>query len=245
MDYKEAKEILDNKHGDKSTKKVANNTYLKRYEDGVIALRLHQTDIIQYKPNGTIILNSGGWKTVTTKARMNEYLPRQYGILQEKGVWYVALSNGYNKDMLYSDGMKLTKNTKPTNLKVVKAREKRNKREVEQINKYADRYIEALFNGKVPAPSGADCWHCSMMYDKDKNDPEHFKKHLDEMYFVPSLLYHALEETGSSNMVRGVVGSIWQEEEPTNIHVMYKDLAREQIKISLVRFMKRKVGIAN
>ena len=242
MDYKEAKEILDAKHGDKNSKKIANNTYLKRYDNGNIAVRLHKTDIILFKPNGAIELNSGGWKTVTTKARMNEFLPQQYGIHQEKGVWYVSLNSNYSKDLIFKDGLVLTSRTKPMNHKLIATREKRTKRETEHIRKYAKRFVDALFEGKVPAPSGGDCWGCSMTYDKDRKDPEHFKKHLTEMYFVPTLLYHALEETGESDFVKSVVGTIWHGGTPSDYEI---GIARERIENAIVKFMKRKIGIAN
>lgn len=245
MEYIDAKNILDNKRGgDKNSKKIANNTYLKRYDDGTIAVRLHQTDIIQYKPNGDIILNSGGWRTVTTKARMNEYLPRPYGVLQEKGVWYVQITpNGWNKDLVYNDEMTLKKGMKPTNPKVIEAREKKTKREINQIKKYAKRYVDALFDGKVETPSGADCWNCSIMYNKDHDSSDHYKKHLTEMYFVPSLLFHALEEEGTSVMVKQTVGAIWQGQKPYDGN--FGNLARDQIEKTLVKFLKRKIQIAN
>jgi len=240
MDYKEAKQILDDKRGDKTSKKIGNNTYLKRYEDGTIVVRLHQTDIIQYKPNGTILLHSGGWKTVTTKARMNEFLPRQYGIMQVKGVWYVHLTTDFNKDLVYNDGMKLTKSTKPVNEKVLKTRQKKNDRITNQIKKYADRYIEALFDGKVESPSGSDCWQCSMMYDKNNDRQDHYDNHLTNMYFVPSLIVNALKEMGASNMERDTVADIWQ----NGASGTYGTFAKDRLKQTLVKFMKRKVGVA-
>lgn len=59
-------------------RKVANNTYAERRGDD-IALRLHQTDVVTFHPDGSITLNTGGWYTVTTKDRMNNALP--------KGTW--------------------------------------------------------------------------------------------------------------------------------------------------------------
>lgn len=51
----------------------------------------HNTDVIQWG-NKTIMLNSGGWRTATTKLRMNQ-ASRQYGlgihVFQSKGKWYV------------------------------------------------------------------------------------------------------------------------------------------------------------
>lgn len=240
MDYKEASKILDIKRGDKMSKKIANNTYLKRYEDGTIVIRLHQTDIIQYKPNGTILLHSGGWKTKTTKERMNQFLPRQYGIMQEKGIWYVHLTTEYNKDLVYNDGIRLTKSTKPSASSVLEVKQKKNKRTVAQIKKYADRYVEALFNGKIKEPSGSDCWNCSMMYNKDHDHKDHYESHLTEMYFVPSLMLNALEESGASNMEKHTVGDIWQ----NGVSKDYGSFAKDRLKQTLVKFLKRKVGVA-
>jgi hypothetical protein len=85
MEYQRAKEKL----AGRESRKIANNTYLKAREAGAIALRLHETDILTYTPDGKCILNSGGWRTVTTKARMNDYAPGA-PIIQKAGVWYIG-----------------------------------------------------------------------------------------------------------------------------------------------------------
>lgn len=86
MTFTQARERL----GNRDSKKVANNTYLmaRRTPEGecYIALRLHETDIIEFYEDCTAVY-SGGWRTVTTKARINEYLPAG-GIYQKAGVWY-------------------------------------------------------------------------------------------------------------------------------------------------------------
>lgn len=69
-------------------RKLENNTYLERRPGGAWAVRLHATDILTVQPNGTVQANTGGWESVTTKARLNEYLPGGWGIGQTKGVWY-------------------------------------------------------------------------------------------------------------------------------------------------------------
>lgn len=68
------------------SKKLANNTYCIRNEDS-IGIRLHQTNVITYFPNGRVVLNSGGYKTATTKDRINQFSP--FRINQDKGIWYV------------------------------------------------------------------------------------------------------------------------------------------------------------
>mgnify|MGYP003344650536 CR=1 FL=1 len=85
------------------SQKLANNTYLTRrpgsgdYESQFIyAVRLHATDILTCWPDGTVSVSSGGWKTVTTKARINEFLPkclphanqRIPSVYQKQREWY-------------------------------------------------------------------------------------------------------------------------------------------------------------
>jgi len=78
MSWEEANRIL----GDKDSIKMPGqkkgyrlgNTYLERRSDGGIALRLYDTDIITYYPDH-FVLNTGGWNTMTTRSRMNEFIP--------------------------------------------------------------------------------------------------------------------------------------------------------------------------
>jgi hypothetical protein len=46
---------------------VENNT-------NTVVLRLHETDIVRVKPNGDVMLNTGGWKTWKTMQSMNDVL---------------------------------------------------------------------------------------------------------------------------------------------------------------------------
>lgn len=58
-----------------------------------VAIRLHQTDIVTYRDEqtATCILSTGGWKTVTTKARINDWLPKGFAIGSVKGQWRLYL----------------------------------------------------------------------------------------------------------------------------------------------------------
>jgi len=72
-----------------STKRIKNNTRLTEYTDGLKVLTLHNTDIIKWI-NGKVILNSGGWRTATTKARLNEFLADSgIYIYQKAFAWYI------------------------------------------------------------------------------------------------------------------------------------------------------------
>jgi hypothetical protein len=87
-------------------RKVANNTYLERRADD-IALRLHNTDIMTASPDGWVTLNTGGWHTVTTKARLNAFM--SFGRIYQKNFrWFFS---GLNEEIPFRDGMKLNEIT--------------------------------------------------------------------------------------------------------------------------------------
>ena len=67
-------------------KLVARNTFQYLTPDGWLITRLHLTDIIKEKGKD-IILNTGGWFTVTTKDRINRFAPCY--VYSKKGIWYV------------------------------------------------------------------------------------------------------------------------------------------------------------
>ena len=90
MTYNEAIEKL----GNRNVRKVGNNTLLLRFPNGNVALRLHNTHILVFHPNGTVQVNTGGWRTVTTKARINEYLPCHAGLTQKDFTWYWSTGDG-------------------------------------------------------------------------------------------------------------------------------------------------------
>ena len=80
---------LRNVRGVKSAKKVGNNTFEVTYKDGCRAIRLHRTDVVTFRPDGSFFINTGGWLTRTTKDRINKYC-RTIQVWQEKGEWYVG-----------------------------------------------------------------------------------------------------------------------------------------------------------
>jgi len=73
-----------------------------------ITVRLYETDIVVVN-RSTIRLNSGNWRTVSTKQAMNHALRQVCEefkapfIRQHKGEWYVDYPNG--KSVPFRDGM--------------------------------------------------------------------------------------------------------------------------------------------
>jgi hypothetical protein len=83
MNYEKAKEIL----GSRDSKKIGNNTYLVACALG-IGLKLHDTIVLHFAPSGVVTVRTGGWRSVTTKSRINEYLPGGFRIIQKDYSWF-------------------------------------------------------------------------------------------------------------------------------------------------------------
>lgn len=86
LDFAQCEQLVSRAR-DKRSKPVANNTRVERRDADTYALRLHGTDIATYHRDGTITLNSGGWRTVTTLERLRSFTGVH--IESEHGYWYV------------------------------------------------------------------------------------------------------------------------------------------------------------
>lgn len=81
-----------------------------------IGIRYHYTVVAELFPEGQVKLFSGGYRTVTTKERMNEWLPRPFAVTQRKGEWklycgHVVDDEGHWRGQLllpFEDGMEVT-----------------------------------------------------------------------------------------------------------------------------------------
>ena len=79
-------------------------TTVKR-ENGTTRVQYHRTVVVEFNDE-KITLNSGGWRTNTTKTRMNQ-TANQFGlgfsVQQTKGVWYVHTD--MHGTVPFTDGM--------------------------------------------------------------------------------------------------------------------------------------------
>jgi hypothetical protein len=183
----------------KESKIIASNTVEYVRPDGVRVIRLHRTDIMTFPKRGGVILNSDGWKTVTTKERMNSH-QSECVIVQDKGLWYVSTSLDPYQDkdsrIPFFDGIKIKDGT------VINPKKSAHRKEqslLRQIKTYctAVKKLDAL-----PMPNGGDCWYCSM-YTEDgtslgdtSRDTSHLIEHLKEKYIHGSLILNALKHVG-------------------------------------------------
>lgn len=65
------------------------NTHYADETQWTVAVHYHNTNVVTYDGQGNILLNHGGYKTATTKRRMNKYTPHDVEVFQRKGDWYV------------------------------------------------------------------------------------------------------------------------------------------------------------
>jgi len=73
-------------------KPIANNTRLYVNLDGSLTMKLHGNSIIKYTPTH-ITLMDGGYKSITTKARLNAWSPKGLKIVQKDFVWWVEIGD--------------------------------------------------------------------------------------------------------------------------------------------------------
>lgn len=77
-------------------------------QDGSTRVTYHQTTVVQFSAD-LIVLNSGGWRTATTKSRMNQASNQfnlGYHVYQEKKVWYVRWCG---ESLEFEDGIELNR----------------------------------------------------------------------------------------------------------------------------------------
>ena len=174
---------------------IGSNTLMLHYKDGRKAVRYHNTDIVT-EVNDVIILNSGGWKTVTTKEGINQY-GRRLGefpaIIQRNHQWFIG-------EGIFYDGIQF-KNGQQISLVQTD-----NKTERDKMLRKIKKYVDLITEDNLPIPNNGDCWYCLMKQVDTKKplgdcfgDTEHLISHMKEKYVVGSLLVNAMKEAGCSD----------------------------------------------
>ncbi len=204
---------------------VANNTVRYTAADGATAWRLHHTDVVTHHVDGTWTLDSGGWKTVTTKDRMCQFAPCT--IRSDRGIWYVG-------DVPFYDGMKLSADGTPiTNghdTATIAQDARALKRKISKFVCLIDT-CDAL-----PMPDAGDCFFCQM-HEVKTGKPlgevtgyaDHLVSHMDEGYLVGSLLVNAMRDRGFTN---------------EGIALHYQMNFRDTFKRAVHRYLGRAFGLA-
>lgn len=246
--------------GGRSSKKVANNTYIQRRDDKTLALKYHATDVVTYYDDGRVVLNSGGWRTSTTKLRFNEsYAKIPIQVWSDRGVWYVAVTvNGFHdssEPVAYDDGLTLQMNGDGryhVDMKTVGEDPKATIKLRNKIKRYAAGFIAEMRAGKVSAPSAGDCLYCQLRevgtgktMGECAKGKSHIESHIAERYYVPSLLLRALEVMPCSQVMKWAVGEIWQPGTEEQTYFSKDDFVWQELTKMLSRYVMRQMGMVS
>lgn len=223
------------------SRKIGNNTYLKRRDD-CIAIRLHETDILKFYPDGSFSICAEDWQTVTTKARLNEYLPAGYSIYQKNSVWYLHVGDWQTgTDFYFADctiGADGSHNLQEYNPE----RERETRKQKRRIRNFAADYLKAFKSGKIEKPGPGDCFACQMRDSNGKSalGDSHIESHIAEKYFVPSMLIRAIETFPVSQVGKWAIASQWSNETIESSNML--EIGFEQLEKSLYRWLLRESG---
>jgi hypothetical protein len=104
--YAEAAEVL----AGCDSIRLGNNTYLERDIMNNITVRLHSTDIVVFHKEGKTTLHTGGYRTVTTKERLNQFIKGR--VYQKDHNWYYVVNRGelgidWSKPIDFEEGMEV------------------------------------------------------------------------------------------------------------------------------------------
>jgi len=234
--YQDFKDYL----GNKADRPLCNNTRVQSRPDDSIAVKLHNTDVVTFHPDGRVVLDSGGWRTVTTKSRINEYTTVR--LYQDKSIWYIAPHAGdgsldWDNPIVYADGITLNPGGSFTG---AGEDPKAGIKLARDVSKFSRDYSELFIAGGIRPPSGGDCWMCAM-----KIPGEHLESHIKEKYYVPSLLNRAAEFCGSgtlSTVANDFVARMWSPDHETPSFMA--NVVKRQIAACIRKYMRHELNLA-
>lgn len=213
-------------------KKLCRNTWLVRNSDNEIAVRLHNTDIIRFqKVSDKMVLNANKYMTPTTKDRINRFQNR-VSISQDKRQWTVTTSK---EQVIFENYMKIDSEGN------VEGVSEYDPKLLDKIKKYVKGYMKALVTGKIKSPGTGDCFLCQSINGDGRVDAEHYLSHMQENYYVPSMIVNAIQEIKVSPVAQSYLYEIFN---GGKVEKFYEGIAQEQLSKSLLRFLCGNLGLA-
>lgn len=209
-------------------RKIANNTWLERRGED-IAIRLHQTDIVTLHADGTATLDTGGWLTVTTKSRMNDFLRRyRLAVYSDKGRWYLYADG--EKFVPYADGMRVGLSTHTVEgaarAEQVKEEDSANTAMRKAVNTYIRRTKPEDIVKAFTHPGG-DCLICR--WPGRETEADHLQHHLEDQYVMYTLTRNAVAARGFVNP-DVIMSFIYNAAQRGEVDRLYKDSLRKYLR---------------
>lgn len=182
MNYQELLALAARARDKAKGKPVASNTRVFNH-DTHLSVMLYTTEVVRSHPDNTFTLRTGGWYTPTTKDRIETYSPAR--IHTRNGCWFLQ------GEVPLIDGLVIDGTGKPVQLVTNQAREEFARKErflTREITKYISGFVETVGRRELKDPGPGDCCLCRVQ------STTHILDHLQESYYVPSLLYWAYVE---------------------------------------------------
>lgn len=156
-------QLLDGIEGVTRSKKAARNTVQYWLVDGTECIKYHDTVVVMKAPDGVITLNSGGFRTVTTKDRIEEY--GHVSITQRNGIWYMPDgSEFYDGIQVVIEPVKEGEYRR--RCKIISDVKEADDSKVKKMKARIKKYCNIITPKKLPYPDNGDCWFCLMKGDK-------------------------------------------------------------------------------
>ncbi len=193
---KNKSELMSGVENVKTSKLYGSNTVKCLLNNGTEIVKYHDTIVFSEDSKGVITLNSGGFRTRTTKERINNELPSDCNIYADKGIWYLCVDC---KPYVFCDGIQIK------GFEVIGEKKDEEKR-IKGLRKQIAKYCKSIREMKeLPIPGLGDCLLCMRTKDGQVlgdvgNNKSHLYSHLDEQYIHGSLLVNALKAKGYENL---------------------------------------------
>ena len=216
----------------KNQKIIGNNTIAIKSDD-CINIQYHDS-VIATIGKDAIYINPCGWFTSTTKERLNWVLGKYpYTISQTDFTWFICNcdNNWQQIGKLTDSGLYNIKDDTWNGLQSLEDNTRKDK--IKAIKKYAKEYIDLLCQGKLGSPSHGDCLYCQLNFS---DSWDHIESHIEESYFVPSLIFHAIEFKDVSHVAKWVIQDSFDGFKEKLNTDSFLSVARQQVYASLWKY---------
>lgn len=234
MNYQKCVELWNGRRN-ATHRKLDRNTYLE-FDGADFTITLHGHPILRHEQDGKVVYDSCGWQTLTTRDRMNHHGADGWYVSQKDRIWY--LHRGWDTPFYpFADGITVLPDGSLDGVGVdPKATQKLQK----QVVAYAKKYVEALATGNVKEPGPGDCFYCRGMFGDEPNS-DHILSHIEEQYYVPSLLVNAIRSGHTSIAAeQSAYGYLYNKPE----HVYRVGFIDKQIQDVLVKYIRHQLNLA-
>jgi hypothetical protein len=219
MNYQKAIDFV------KSGRSKVERTYAKattfRIDGDNVVVRYHHTDIITFKPDGSIHIYFNGYHTMTTRRRISDIVNvRVWGANGMSEIQGTIVANRAT----IVNGIVTETDYKKSDEDEIKDMKKK-------IKKYCKEYSDEY--PTMNPPDGGDCWYCALFGGQGSS---HLLSHMEDKYYVPSLLPLAANDAGYNSMVEFTIFNV--RDTPRVKKAVYRVIYKYMIKVIITEMIK-------